>query len=499
MVEGRGAAAVTGIKGNGVRPRLQTALPPSEGTPCRLSSRSCVAGLNGCSLKRSLPKKTKERRRGLSRDLHFRQAQREAYVNRAKIGASQLRLAIALCLGVPALAASATIARADKIYAPGITDTEIKIGQTVPYSGPASATSANGLAELAYFKMINEKGGVNGRKIVLISLDDGYSPPKTVEQTRKLVEQDQVAFIFGALGTPTNSAVQKYLNDRAVPQLFIASGASKWADPGNFPWTMGWLPSYRIEARIYARYIREQKPNAKIAVLYQNDDYGKDYLAGLREGLGPAYDKMVVAQASYEITDPTVDSQIVALQGSGADVFVDIALPKAAAQSIRKTYDIGWRPLYILNSVGSAVGAALEPAGLDKSVGIITARYYKDPSDPQWRDDPAFRDWLGWMKTYNPNANLVDYYNVLGYSVAMTLVQVLEQCGDDLSRANIMRQAANIRGLSLPMLLPGVVINTSPTDYRPIKQMRLVRFDGRTWQPVSDLIGDDMGARASAN
>ena len=340
--------------------------------------------------------------------------------------------------------------------------------------------------------MLNDQGGVNGRKIRLISLDDAYSPPKTVEQTRKLVEQEQVAFIFSPLGTSTNTAIQKYLNERKVPQLFVATGASKWADPKHFPWTMGWQPSYATEARIYGRYILEHKPDAKIAVLFQNDDYGKDYVSGLKDGLGGKYAKMVVGEASYEVTDPTVDSQIVTLQATGADVFVDIAGPKFAAQAIRKAYDIGWRPMHFLNTVGSAVGAVLQPAGLEKSVGIVTARYYKDPSDPQWKDDPAFQEWLAWMKKYNPDANVNDYYNVLGYNLAMTLVHVLKQCGDDLSRENIMREAANIHDLELPMLLPGVAVNTSPTDFRPLRQMRLVRFDGKTWQTFSELIGDEM-------
>ena len=399
---------------------------------------------------------------------------------------------VAAFMGILVLGWSAAALAAEKRYAPGITDTEIKIGQTMPYSGAASAWGADGLAELAYFRMLNEQGGVNGRKIRLISLDDSYSPPKTVEQTRKLVEQEQVAFVFSPLGTPTNTAIQKYLNERKVPQLFVATGASKWADPKHFPWTIGWQPSYATEARIYGRYILEHKPDAKIAVLFQNDDYGKDYLAGLKEGLGDKYTKMVVGEASYEVTDPTVDSQIVTLQATGADVFVDIAGPKFAAQAIRKAYDIGWRPLHFLNTVGSAVGAVLQPAGLEKSVGIVTARYYKDPSDPQWKDDPAFQEWLAWMKKYNPDANVNDYYNVLGYNLAMTLVHVLKQCGDDLSRENVMRQAANIHDLELPMLLPGVAVNTSPTDFRPLKQMRLVRFDGHTWQSFSELIGDEM-------
>ena len=398
-------------------------------------------------------------------------------------------------LGAALLAAGALVltgpAFADgKTNAPGITDTEIIIGQTMPYSGPSSAWGADGLAEIAYIKMLNERGGVNGRKIKLISLDDGYSPPKTVEQTRKLVEQDDVAFIFSSLGTPTNTAIQKYLNEKKVPQLFVATGASKWADPEHFPWTMGWPPSYYTEARIYARYILEHKPDGKIAVLYQNDDYGKDYLSGLKDGLGDKYAKMVAVQTSYEVSDPTVDSQIVTLQSSGADIFVDIAGPKFAAQAIRKAYDIGWKPTHFLNTVGSAVGAVLQPAGLEKSVGVITARYYKDPTDPQWQDDPGYREWLAWMKKYNPDGNVADYYNVLGYNLAMTLEQVLKQCGDDLSRENVMRQAANIHDLKLPMLLPGIAVNTSATDFRPVKQMLLVRFDGKTWQPFSELMGD---------
>jgi branched-chain amino acid transport system substrate-binding protein len=380
----------------------------------------------------------------------------------------------------------------ERQQAPGVSDSDIAIGQTMPYSGATSAWGAVGLAHLAYVKMVNELGGVNGRKIRLISLDDAYSPPKTMEQTRRLVEQEEVAFIFGSLGTATNSAIQKYLNERKVPQLFIASGASKWVDPEHFPWTIGLQPTYHTEARIYARYIREHKPDARIAVLYQNDDYGKDYLAGLKDGLGDRYAKMVVGQTSYEATDPTVDSQIVTLQATGADVFVDIAGPKFTAQAIRKAYDIGWRPLHVVNNISSAVGAVLQPAGLEKSVGIITARYYKDPTDPQWRDDPAYQDWLAWMKKYNPEANVADTYAVSGYIGAAALVQALRQCGDDLSRENILRQAANIHGLALPMLIPGITVNTSPTDYRPIKQMLLMRFDGQNWQPASELIDDEM-------
>ncbi len=372
--------------------------------------------------------------------------------------------------------------------APGITKDEIKIGQTMPYSGPASAYGAIGKAELAYFKMINEQGGVNGRKINLLSLDDGYQPPKTVEQMRRLVEQEEVAFIFQSLGTPTNTAIHKYLNDRKVPQLFVATGATKWADPQHFPWTMGWQPNYQTEAHIYAKYILADKPDAKIGILYQNDDYGKDYVIGLKDALGAKYAAMVVKEVSYETSDPTIDSQIVTLQASGADVFLNVTTPKFAAQAIRKAYDIGWRPLQFLNNVSISVGAVLEPAGLEKSVGLITADYRKDASDARWKDDAGYKQWLAFMQKYMPDADLKENEYPYGMMAAMTLVQVLKQCGNDLSRENIMKEAANLRNLELPMLLPGIKVNTAPDNFSPIKQMQLQRFNGKSWELFGDVI-----------
>ncbi len=373
-------------------------------------------------------------------------------------------------------------------YGPGVTDTEIKIGNTNPYSGPASAYGAIGRALGAYFAKVNAEGGINGRKIDFISLDDGYSPPRTVEQIRKLVEQDQVFLIFQSLGTPTNTAVHQYLNDKQVPQLFVATGATKWGDPEKFPWTMGWQPNYQSEAKIYAKYLLENQPDGKIGILYQNDDYGKDYLTGFKAGLGDLAAKMIVAEQSYEVTDPTVDSQIISLESSGADVFFDITTPKFAAQAIRKAADIGWRPLHFLNNVSNSVGSVLAPAGLDKAVGLITALYQKDPTDPQWQDGPEYLDWVDWMDEYNPDGDKTDQFNVYAYNVAMTLVHVLEQCGDDLTRANVMRQAANLKDLELPMLLPGIVINTSPTDFYPIESMQLAKFDGEKWVLFGDVI-----------
>jgi branched-chain amino acid transport system substrate-binding protein len=391
-----------------------------------------------------------------------------------------------ICLAAAALALPG-FAAAQKKYDPGASDTEIKIGQTMPYSGPASAYGTVGRAEAAYFQMINEQGGVNGRRLALISLDDGYSPPRTVEQIRRLVEEDGVLFIFQSLGTPTNTAIQKYLNARKVPQLFVATGATKWGDPQNFPWTMGWQPSYQSEGRIYAKYVLQHRPNAKIGVLYQNDDYGKDYVKGLKDGLGSRA-SLIVKEVSYEVTDPSVDSQIVTLQASGVDTFYLVATPKFAAQAIRKSYDIGWRPLGLLNNVSTSVAAVLEPAGLEKSVGLITALYVKDPTDPQWQKDKSFRDWVEWMKKYYPQGDLTDTYNVLGYSVGQTLVQVLKQCGDDLTRENVMRQAANLKDFELPMLLPGIRINTGANDFYPIEQMQLARFDGKRWVLFGEVI-----------
>ena len=358
-------------------------------------------------------------------------------------------LAVALALQHPVHAG-------EKNYGPGVSDSEIKIGNTMPYSGAASSYGTIGKAEAAYFRMINDRGGINGRKLTFISLDDGYSPPKTVEQTRKLVEQENVLLIFSAFGTATISATQKYLNERRVPWLFPVSGASKWeADQAS--WIRGWQPTYRAEGQIFGRYLMQEKPGAKIAVLYQNDDYGKDYLNGLRQGLGPAAATMIVKEVTYEGTDPTIDSQIVTLQSSGADVFFDVTTAKFAAQAIRKTYDIGWRPVHLLISTSTTVSSVLEPAGLDKSVGIISTTYAKDPTDPKFREDPAVRDWLAWMSKYYPDGDRANVSNAGAYSRAMTLVQVLRQCGDDLSRENVMRQAAAL-DLELPMLLPGIRI-----------------------------------------
>jgi len=391
-------------------------------------------------------------------------------------------------LSAAGLALVGGIALAAGQYGPGVTDTEIKIGNTMPYSGPASAYGTIGKAEAAYFTMINEQGGINGRKINFISRDDGYSPPKAVEQVRKLVEEDQVLLVFNPLGTPSNSAIQGYLNDNKVPQLFVATGADKWNDPKHFPWTMGWQPSYRIEARIYARYILKNLPNAKIAVLYQNDDFGKDYLIGLREGLGAKADTMVVATKTYETTDPTVDSQIVALQASGADVLLSAPTPKFAAQAIRKVYDIGWKPTHFMTNVSISVGAVMKPAGLEKGVGIISANYGKDPTDAQWQNTPEYKDWLAWMQKYYPSGSVVDNNNVYGYGVAATMVAVLKACGDNLTRENIMKQAASIHDLKLPMLLPGIIVSTSADDFAPIKQMQLAKFDGTTWRLFGEVI-----------
>jgi branched-chain amino acid transport system substrate-binding protein len=398
-----------------------------------------------------------------------------------------IRSAIAagtLCAGLALLSGDA--AAAD--YGPGVTDTEIKIGNTNPYSGPASAYGTIGRSLAAYFAKVNDEGGINGRKINFISLDDGYSPPRTVEQIRKLVEQEQVLLIFQSLGTPTNTAVQQYLNAKKVPQLFVATGATKWGQPKKFPWTIGWQPNYQSEAKIYAKYILDHKPEGKIGILYQNDDYGKDYLTGFKAGLGDQAAKMIVAEQSYEVTDPTVDSQIISLKNSGADIFFNITTPKFAAQAIRKAADIGWKPLHFLNNVSNSVGSVLTPAGLDKSVGLITSLYQKDPTDPQWQDSPEYLDWVKWMDKYNSAGEKTDQFNVYGYNAAMTLVQVLKQCGDDLTRANVMRQAANLKNLELPMLLPGVVINTSPTDFYPIESMQLAKFDGEKWVLFGDVI-----------
>ena len=365
-------------------------------------------------------------------------------------------------------------------------ETEIKIGQTMPYSGPASAYGTIGRVEGAYFKKLNEGGGVGGHKINFMTLDDAYSPPKAVEQVRKLVEQDQVLLIFQPLGTPSNAAIQDYLNTKKVPQLFTATGASRWGDPAHHPWTMAFNPSYQLEGATYGKYIASTQPEAKVAVLYQNDDYGKDYLKGLKDGLGDKA-KMIIAESTYEVTDPTVDSQIATLKGSGANTFVNITTPKFAAQAIRKAYDIGWKPVQYLNNVSGSVGAVLTPAGLDKSVGLITVGYFKDPSDPQWDGDPAMQEWRAFMKQYYPDGSLTDANNAYGYIAAQTMVQVLKQCGSNLTAENVMKQAASLVDFAPGMLLPGVKINTSATDYYPIEQLQLVRFNGKTWVAFGQL------------
>jgi branched-chain amino acid transport system substrate-binding protein len=370
---------------------------------------------------------------------------------------------------------------------PGITDTEIKIGQTMPYSGPASAYGVIGKTEAAYFKMINEQGGVNGRKINLISLDDGYSPPKTVEQVRRLVEQDQVAFLFQTLGTPSNSAIRPYLNENKVPQLFVSTGASMWADPEHFPWTIGFNPNYQTEAKIYGINILKTSPDAKIGVLYQNDGFGKDYLIGLKAGLGD-HASLIVKEVSYEVSEPTIDSQIVTLQDSGADTFIIAATPKFAAQAIRKSYDIGWKATRYLSNVSPSVATVLKPAGLEKSKGLITAYYGKDPTDARWKDDAGFKEWAAFATKYLSATDLVDANAAYGFGAAQVMIQVLKQCGNDLTRENIMKQAANVKDLELPMLLPGMKINTSPTNFSPIRQMQLAQFNGESWILFGELL-----------
>jgi ABC-type branched-subunit amino acid transport system substrate-binding protein len=380
---------------------------------------------------------------------------------------------------------------AEKHYAPGVSDGAIRFGQSFALSGPASAYGTIARVEAAYFRMINEQGGVNGRKLELITLDDGFSPPRTVEQVRRLVERDQVAFIFNILGTPPNMAVRKYLNARKVPQLFTGAGASAFGDHRNFPWTIVLQPSYRDEARIYAEYIRTNRPNAKVALLSGNDDAGRDYVQGLRTALGPELAaRMIVAEATYESTDLNTDAQVLELHASGADTLFVQGVSKWASQTIRKVHDIGWRPLFILSATATSVSGVLAPAGLDKARGIVSAYYLKDPNDPQWADDPGYREWRAFMKKYYPAGSTADQLNVYGYTMAQALVQTLKQCGDDLSRQNIMRQAANL-DVALPMLLPGIRIRTGPSDYYGVQAQRLMRFNGRSWALFGPLIGEN--------
>jgi branched-chain amino acid transport system substrate-binding protein len=393
--------------------------------------------------------------------------------------------------GMIAAAITVTPALAEKKYGPGVTDTEIKVGNIMPYSGPASAYGVIGKAQAAYFQMINDQGGINGRKINFISYDDAYSPPKAVEQARKLVESDNVLLVFSPLGTPSNSAIQKYMNQQKVPHLFLATGATKWNDPKNFPWTMGWQPSYQAEGKIYAQYVLKEKPNAKIAILYQNDDYGKDYLKGFMDGLG---DKLKpVMTLSYEIADPTIDSQITRLQASGADTFMNITTPKFAAMAIKKAGELNWKPLHFLNNVSASVGAVIKPAGFDNAQGIVSTAYMKDPTDPQWKDDAGFKKWNAFIDKYMPGANKADGGLVTAYNDAQTLATVLKQCGDDLTRENVMKQAANLKDVEQEMLLPGIKINTTPDDFGPIQQEQLQTFKGESWK----LFGPVYDARAS--
>jgi branched-chain amino acid transport system substrate-binding protein len=394
-------------------------------------------------------------------------------------------VALLVALAVAALAAP-SMAAAQTVV--GVTATEIKIGNTNPYSGPASAYGTIGKAIGAYFKKVNDEGGINGRKINYISYDDQYTPPKTVEMVRKLVEQDQVALLFQTLGTPPNSAIHKYMNEKKVPHLFVATGATKWNDPKNFPWTMGFQPNYQTEGRIYAAYMLKNMPDAKVGILYQNDDYGKDYLKGFEDGLGDAAKKLIVMKQSYEVTDPTIDSQIVNLKNSGANVFFNITIPKFAVQAIKKAHDIGWKPLHFLNNVSSSLGTVLKPAGLEASRGLITALYVEDITDPAVMKTKDYQEWAAWMKKYYPEGSLDDASNAYGYVAAKTLVQVLKQCGSDLSRENIMRQAANLKNFELPLLIKGIKLNTSPTDFAPIEQEQLAKFDGERWVPFGELV-----------
>ena len=383
-------------------------------------------------------------------------------------------------------------ALAQKAYDSGASDTEIKIGNIMPYSGPASAYAAIGKAEEAYFNKINAEGGINGRKIKFISYDDGYSPPKTVEQARKLVESDKVLLIFGSLGTSTNSAIRKYMNENKVPQLFVASGASKWNDPKQYPWTMGWQPSYASEAKIYAKYIMKEKPEAKIGVLYQNDDFGKDYLNGLKDGLGDKA-SLIVLEEPYDTSEPAIDEHVVKLKAAGADVFVSITTPKFAAQAIKKAAEINWHPVHIVSNVSTSVGGVIEPAGYEISQGILSATYTKDGSDPQWNADDSMKRFYDFLAQYEPKANKLDAGVVFGYAAAQTMVKVLQMCGDNLTRDNVMKQAAHLKDFAPDTLLPGIKINTAPDNFAPIEQLRMMRFKGKAWDLFGDIISSDLG------
>jgi branched-chain amino acid transport system substrate-binding protein len=398
----------------------------------------------------------------------------------------------AMLAGLLAIAVASS-AHAQKRYDPGATDTEIKIGNIMPYSGPASAYATIGKTEAAYFNKINAEGGINGRKINFISYDDGYSPPKAVEQARKLVESDEVLLIFNPLGTPSNSAIQKYMNAKKVPQIFVSSGAAKWNDPKNFPWTIGWQPSYQVEGRIYGAYILKNYPGKSIGVLYQNDDFGKDYVLGLHEGLGAQADKLIIVEASYETTSPTVDSQVVQIKGANPDIFVNIATPKFAAQAIKKAGELAWHPVQFLTNVSVSVGGVMKPAGYENDQGILSAAYLKDPKDPQWKNDPAMNEWRAFMTKWYPDGDQEDASTTFGYGVAKGLEQVLRQCGDNLTRENVMKQAANLN-FEIGVYLPGTRIKTSPTDFAPLEQLQMMRFKGESW----DLFGPLMSGEKSS-
>jgi len=400
-----------------------------------------------------------------------------------------------LLAGLVAVAV-ASAANAQKKYDPGATDSEIKLGNIMPYSGPLSAYALIGRTQDAFFRKLNAECGINGRKISFISYDDSFSPAKTVEQARKLVESDEVLLIFQSLGTPTNNAIQKYLNDRKVPQLFVATGATKFGDPKNFPWTMGWQPTYQTEGRIYAKYILEKLPQARIGILYQNDDSGRDYLKGLKDGLGAeATKRMIVGELPYEPADPTVDRQIVTLKTLGADVFFNEASPKFAAQAIRKAAEIGWKPVQFIASISNSVGSVLRPAGLENAKGILSTNYFKDPTDPTWKDDPAIKEWAAFMDHYFPEGDKTSTFSVYGYLTAQTMVQVLTQCGDELTRENVMRQAANLKNVKLGLLLPGIVIKTGPADYFPVEQMQMSQFNGEHGELFGSPIAGEIGTQ----
>ncbi|WBL78280.1 ABC transporter substrate-binding protein [Bradyrhizobium xenonodulans] len=404
-------------------------------------------------------------------------------VVRFQVAAFSAGLALCTAMSGPALA--------QKKYDSGASDTEIKIGNIMPYSGPASAYAAIGRTEEAYFNKVNAEGGINGRKIKFISYDDGYSPSKTVEQARKLVESDNVLLIFGSLGTSTNGAIRKYMNEKKVPQLFVASGASKWNDPKQYPWTMGWQPSYASEARIYAKYIMKEKPDAKIGVLYQNDDFGKDYLKGLKDGLG-AKASMIAMEDSYDTSEPAIDEHVVKLKASGADVFISITTPKFAAQAIKKAAEINWHPVHIISNVSASVGGVLEPAGIEISQGILSASYTKDGSDPQWNGDDGMKKFYNFLAQYDPKASKLDAGVVFGYAAAQTMVKVLQMCGDELTHENVMKQAASLKDFEPDTLLPGIKINTAPDNFAPIEQLQMMRFKGRKWELFGDIISSEI-------